>query len=271
MQNGLGTKTEARLSFSDDGTLCLTAPRAWCELQRGEAGYVLQLMAAGRTSAELKVMMLLRFTGIHIEKRDRYGFRCYAYRRSGGGKRHFRLQPWQVESLSRQFDWVDRYEDYDVRLDSVCGHSPVNASLHGYPFGHYLNAEKYYQGYLRSRNGGLLDRLGQLLYPDKDGNMDKDMTLRPWERLHVFLWFQHVKGEFSKFFPNFFKPSAVTSGPVTEYDVVRAMNVQIRALTDGDITKERQVLEMDCWRALTELDAKARDAAELRKKTKNHV
>lgn len=35
-----------------------------------------------------------------------------------------------------------------------------------------------------------------------------------------------------------------------------AMNAQIRALTGGDVTKERAVLQMDCWRALTELDAK---------------
>lgn len=43
------------------------------------------------------------------------------------------------------------------------------------------------------------------------------------------------------------------------------MNAQIRALTAGDITKEARVLEMDCWRALTELDAKAKEAEEMRK------
>ena len=43
------------------------------------------------------------------------------------------------------------------------------------------------------------------------------------------------------------------------------MNMQIRALTGGDITKEKEVLKMDCWRALTELDAKALDAIEIKK------
>ena len=46
------------------------------------------------------------------------------------------------------------------------------------------------------------------------------------------------------------------------------VNTQIRALTGGDITKERDVLRMDCWRALTELDAKAKDYDELQKATK---
>jgi uncharacterized protein YbjQ (UPF0145 family) len=46
------------------------------------------------------------------------------------------------------------------------------------------------------------------------------------------------------------------------------MNAQIRALTGGDITKEDQILQKDTWRALTELDAKAKDAEELRKQYK---
>ena len=43
------------------------------------------------------------------------------------------------------------------------------------------------------------------------------------------------------------------------------MNTQICALTGGDITKEKEVLEMDCWRALTELNAKAKDNEDLEK------
>ena len=45
-------------------------------------------------------------------------------------------------------------------------------------------------------------------------------------------------------------------------------NAMIRALTGGDITKEEQILKMDTWRALTELDAKAKEADDLRKATK---
>ena len=37
----------------------------------------------------------------------------------------------------------------------------------------------------------------------------------------------------------------------------------------GDITKEQAVYDKDCWRALTELDAKAHDAEEFRKKYPN--
>lgn len=47
-----------------------------------------------------------------------------------------------------------------------------------------------------------------------------------------------------------------------------AMNAQIRALTGGDITKEEAVLSMDTWRALTELEAKAKEAEDIKRQTK---
>ena len=44
------------------------------------------------------------------------------------------------------------------------------------------------------------------------------------------------------------------------------MNAQIRALTKGDVTKEAQILALDAMRALTELDALAREYEELNRK-----
>jgi uncharacterized protein YbjQ (UPF0145 family) len=46
------------------------------------------------------------------------------------------------------------------------------------------------------------------------------------------------------------------------------MNAQIRALTGGDITKDEAVLSMDTWRALTELDAKAKEVEDIKRQTK---
>ena len=51
-------------------------------------------------------------------------------------------------------------------------------------------------------------------------------------------------------------------------DLLPAMQAQIRALTDGDITKLQAVYDAACWDALSELDAKAREAEEYRKQMK---
>ena len=44
------------------------------------------------------------------------------------------------------------------------------------------------------------------------------------------------------------------------------MDAQIRALTEGDITKEETIKALPCWRALTELNEKAREAKEFHEK-----
>ena len=50
-----------------------------------------------------------------------------------------------------------------------------------------------------------------------------------------------------------------------------AMQAQIRALTDGDVTKLQAVYDTACWDAITELDNKAREAEEFRERNKqNH-
>ena len=44
-------------------------------------------------------------------------------------------------------------------------------------------------------------------------------------------------------------------------DIHKSMEeyAQIRALTKGDITKEKEILSLDTWRALTELNAQAKE------------
>ncbi len=39
-------------------------------------------------------------------------------------------------------------------------------------------------------------------------------------------------------------------------------------MTGGDVTKEEEILHIDTWRALTELDAKAKEADEFNQKMK---
>ena len=86
------------------------------------------------------------------------------------------------------------------------------------------------------------------------------------ELTNCIMWFSYVKKQFSQLFRHFFKPAPSGGKNV---DWLEQMNAQIRALTDGDITKEDAVLEKDCWRALTELDAKAHEAEKFRKKYPN--
>ena len=77
-------------------------------------------------------------------------------------------------------------------------------------------------------------------------------------------------------FPHFFQPMSsdnggnLLGGSSNLYAQLRdSTNAQIRALTGGDVTKEEAIKKMDTHRALTELDAKARESEEYRKHSKS--
>ena len=227
----------------------------------------------------IKTYMLCRFTGLKIGKRllmpgtggipvtvYRCRFRTAWWRLS----RSFLLQSWQVQSLLHQFDFIDQYDSMDVRLDTISGCRAVDDELHGYPFREYLAAEMYYQMAIETREEDKITKLARQLYRQEDGHSAPDAKrwkLSAAEQLGTLMWFARVKSLMAQEFPNFFRK---TDGDDLEgYDLIAARNAQIRALTEGDITKEEAVMAIDCWRALTELDQKAREAKEFKEKYGN--
>ena len=218
--------------LTSEGVLRLSCPRSWKEMSQEQLRYALHVIGCGMySSVEGRTLMLLRFTGIEVLGKTPGGWSC-AIRVEVEGKkstkRHlFILQAWQVQYMHRVM------------------------------FGDYLNMEKHYQGYLATKEHKYALGLARLLYPG--GVTD----IGDAEQTGCIMWFSYVKKQFSQLFRHFFKP-APEGGKAVNW--LEQMNAQIRALTDGDITKERTVLDADCWRALTELDAKAREAEEFRRK-----
>ena len=93
----------------------------------------------------------------------------------------------------------------------------------------------------------------------------------------VFYWFASLKQYFAMLFPHFFQPMSsdnggnLLGGSSNLFAQLRdSTNAQIRALTGGDVTKEEAIKKMDTHRALTELDAKAREAEEYRQQIKQN-
>lgn len=70
---------------------------------------------------------------------------------------------------------------------------------------------------------------------------------------------------FARRFSDFFQPASANaenllgSSPNIGKQLQESMDAQIRALTKGDITKEKEILSLDTWRALTELNAQAKE------------
>lgn len=249
-----------------DGTLQLHAPGSWQELTQEQLRYVLTLIAQGWDEYKARTYMLCRLCGIRVLSEKRDGWLCESLTDDGSRVRYF-LATWQVMSMCEQFDYVFDGKGAANRLDRIGSLRAAEVELHGLPFANYLTADNFFQQYLQSgqRTNEPLCEMARCLYLRADGTEADSVSCTDAELVGVFLWFCFVKDNFAQAFPHLFKPAADVEG----YDPRTAMDAQIRALTEGDITKEDQILNADTWRALTELDAKAREAEEMNEKLKH--
>ena len=249
-------------TFSKEKGLILYAPQAWRELSQDQLRYVFGLLGTFSDLTQIKTFMFMRFCGIHVQKWTSKGVFCFMRGRFGR-RQFFDISANQVQSLIHQFDFIDSFDNLNVRLDCIQGYRAVDVNLHGVSFMDYLSAETAFQIYLSAKKPETLDALARILYRKRNGDAPKRLKLDVAERTGVFAWYCYVKAEFARQFPSFFRPAG---GEPTKWDLLKMANVQLRALTQGDVTKEEMIKNMDCWRALTELNEKAREAAEFEAK-----
>lgn len=247
--------------------------------------FVLTLLTIFDDLTVIKTYMLIRLSGIHIEgytvrtSHDQpQSYRCWFRPAWWKPRRWFTLETWQVQSFIRQFDFIDPFDGMDVRLERIHGCRAVDDILDHYPFGDYLMAEQYYQLAVSSGKPEMIEKLATYLY-ERRGIVRKAhfpwrwvgwrhprrLSLSPAEQMGTLRWFAHVKSVFAERWPHFFRR---VNADIEEMDIdlMGAMDAQIRALTEGDITKEETIKQLPCWRALTELNQKAREAKEFHEK-----
>lgn len=230
-------------------TINITVPTSWPELDQKQLHYAYFLLSSGHYDADqIKALCLIRWGKLQPEQLEV-------------------LKPEQVAAFLPVMNWLLEIPAFPVRLNTIQGHeAKYNAQWHGLPYQDYLVIENQYQGYLHQKDIAYLNQIASTLY-------GATLHLTPVEAYSVFLWVASVKQLFASRFPSFFVPAGITSeteeGNIHQ-KLVRSMNMQIRALTKGDITKEKEVLQMDVWRALAELDAQAEEYNELKKVYDRH-
>lgn len=241
-------------------------------MTQAQLRYVLTLLSLFEDLVTVKTYMLIRLSGIHVEglatrisHEQPLQYSCWFRPRWWKPRRWFTLEAWQVQSMIQQFDFIDPFDGMDVRLERIHGCRAVDDILDHYPFGDYLLAEQYYQLAVSSGKPEMIERLACFLYVRNDGSHPRRLPLSPAEQMGTLRWFAHVKSVFAERWPYFFRR---VDADIEEMDIdlIGAMDAQMRALTDGDITKEETIKALPCWRALTELNEKAREAKEFHEK-----
>lgn len=254
-------------------TLNVTVPRGWADLTQGELRELLQTMVAVQaansnrsfrsmedytveTSAEVRARCLLKWAGLRVI--CAYGPDGWLMAHEG---KEYVISSAMIAGAVEHLSWINELPDEPVRLEDVDGSKAVAADLsEGFTFDNWLACEALWQMYQATTDESLLGEMAEILY-HKEG-----IRLDAAETLGVFYWWASVKTMVSDMFPNFFSPTGEGSEQPSADSIRRSMDAQIRALTKGDITKESEILGMGAMRALTELDAQAREYNELNKK-----
>lgn len=271
-------------SFSThkDGTqeFNFKAPSSWAELSEEQLRYVLSVMSIHHDHIVIKCYLLARFCGLTVHKYTRTGWKCSVKcgesDENGDTKtgkvreRVLYISAAEILSLLKNFDFIDKFTNFrPLQRASDVLLTAVDSMLHDVSFYDYLNIEKNYQLFMLNQEDKFLQKMAHLLYRTEDGSADETAHFEPYELLGVFIWFSSVKEYFAANFPHFFKP-AREGGELRRVDILPAMQAQIRALTDGDVTKQQAVYNTDCWAALTELDNKAREAEEFKERNRRN-
>lgn len=235
-------------------------PQGWHELSDKQLRYVYQLLANDFATDEIKTLCLLQWSGTKVIGRQNSG--SYLLKR---GKIIFEVTPLTLAELLPYLDWLATLPTAPVRLSKINRQHALPADFSEVPFETFIICDNLYQGYMQTHDDELLDQLGSTLY-------GKDITFKPYERINIFYWFASLKDSFARKYSDFFQPfDAANDGNLLgnpSLNVEAAMNAQIRALTKGDVTKESEVLALDTHRALTELNAQAREYKQLNEKSK---
>lgn len=245
-------------------TFNISLPTSWAELSDKQLHMVYSLFARDLSAAEVKTLCLMKWNGLKMLS-QLPGKRFLIKR----GKEIVSLSSRQIQQATSVLDYLDSFAPMPVRISRIGKHRALLADFEKVPFEQFLYVENLFQGYLNTQNDKLLLQMAQVLYASDHVKPDKAQLVG------IFYWMASLKQYFAGLFSNFYKPASANdgnllgSGQTDLYNQLRdSTNAMIRALTGGDITKEAAIMKMDTWRALTELDAKAREAEEIRKATK---
>lgn len=255
-------------------TLNLTAPTSWAELTQEQLVYLLKVISvvnrsslghtfrsredfSAQVAAQVAVRCLFYWNDVRVVTPYADG---WLLAHEGA---EFLVSPGDLAAAASMLSWMSSLPEVPIRLDTIDGADAVSDDIDDdLSFDDYLACEACWQVWQTSQSDSLLRSMAAILY------RKEDIRLKDYELLSIFYWWAGLKAMLSRRFPNFLQTSPVEAD-VSQVDKMvlrRSMDSQIRALTKGDITKESTILSLPAVRALTELDALAREYEELNRK-----
>ena len=236
----------------------LKVPAAWEELNDEDLHIAYNMTINSRLVDVAKVVFFMNRNGLQLRPLSD-GNPEGLFSRNG---RRLPMTAADFALVLEELSWMEEEPRFPSPRLIAYGHgSHIDPLLHDVPFFDYLKIENLWQGYLRSQDKEALLSIAHIIYRDKE-IWRKDERMEEEGMVYgVAVWCKHLHEFFFSKWSDLFRTSPNPDAPAPDLEEV--MNAEIRALTGGDITKEAQILSSDTWRALTELNEKAREAREL--------
>ncbi len=242
--------------------ISIVVPKSWQELTDTQLYYIYNLFADNLSLGQIKTFCLMKWGKIKVLHRYGDGYMLQQ------GKNQFVVTAELIADAIHALDWIDELPSSPVRISSINKAKALEPAFIGVPLEKFLYCDNLYQGYLETQNHALLAQMAEVLYDNEN------IKVNQAEKNSIFYWWAALKSLLSRSFPTFLQPMPVEMDNILDDNNIgkrlqEAMNAQIRALTKGDITKEKEVLAMDTWRAMTELEAQAKEYEDIKRKYGN--
>lgn len=252
-------------------TVDLKAPQNYSQLTEKQLKYVATLLTVGTPESVIWFKCFVKFTGIKPIGMvgENYHFKMKGLKKTIEAT----LEEWL--SFTNSMKFLTKSYNGIKPLANIKHFVPCSALLEDVKFVQYLEAENYYQAYIFTQDEAHLDNLMSTLYGKKGKPYNNTLVEKnaikvfrkcsKEEKLITFMWFVGVKEFFSKQYKFLFAPekhNPIEGEPAEPKapDMYAVIQNQVRALTNGDITKRDAVLNSLTWDALDELNEKVKES-----------
>lgn len=80
-------------------------------------------------------------------------------------KQEAMLTQCRIQAATNTLNYLAQCSSYSTRITKIRNANSIEVDFQGVPFSTFISADNYYQGYLHTKKGVLLNELDTLLYP----------------------------------------------------------------------------------------------------------
>lgn len=265
----------AAVTGSKKDVIDVKLPMSWGKLTQRQLRDTFRLIAMNLDRDAIKSSAFILWAGLRVIASDTEKMRFLVETRD---RKRFFITAVQIAEAAMSLEFLNDVPESPVRLERIGDYKAVDAGLNGFTLEEFIICDNLYAGYLKTKRDDLLLMMAEKLYRCRKSDKKKVKGLNHDKAmlLSVFYWWISLKDMFAREFPFLFSSADVETGDGNLLGDFRSerrklrenADAMVRALTKGDVTKEKEVLQTDVWRAFAELNAQAKEYQEMKAKYK---